>query len=120
MVARALPKVIASAPVVRPLRLAAQTVEMAKSWARLTPTQSLELLHFRYTDSSLCIVKMLSIPMIEFFIDIRALAVDWISEISDDELVDYLFVLVEALKYEHYHDSALARFLFRRALGNPR
>ena len=67
MVARALPKVIASAPVVRPLRLAAQTVEMAKSWARLTPTQSLELLHFRYTDSSLCIVKMFLIPMIEIF-----------------------------------------------------
>ena len=105
MVARALPKVIASAPVVRPIRLAAQTVEMAKSWARLTPTQSLELLHFRYTDSSLS-YDGVGVLLIIHILDIRALAVDWISEIGDDELVDYLF--------------ALARFLFRRALGNPR
>ena len=41
-------------------------------------------------------------------------------KLSDDELCDYLPQLVQALKYEIFHDSALVRFLIRRALGNVR
>ena len=41
-------------------------------------------------------------------------------KLSDDELCDYLPQLVQALKYEIFHDSALVRFLLRRALSNTR
>jgi hypothetical protein len=35
-------------------------------------------------------------------------------------LIDFVFPLVEALRYEQYHDSELACFLIRRSLVSPR
>lgn len=40
--------------------------------------------------------------------------------IEDNELRDYLLQLVQALRHEPYHDSALARFILTRALRNQR
>jgi len=46
--------------------------------------------------------------------------VEWIDVLPDEELLDYLLQLVQVLKYEPYHDSALARFLIRRSLWSSR
>jgi phosphatidylinositol-4,5-bisphosphate 3-kinase len=39
-----------------------------------------------------------------------------LKELPDSDLKNYLLQLVQALKYEPYHDSPLARFLITRAL----
>lgn len=51
---------------------------------------------------------------------VREVAVGWIRELSNDELVDYLPQLLQALKHETYETSPLARFLLERALLSPR
>lgn len=48
------------------------------------------------------------------------MAVGWIRELSNDELVDYLPQLLQALKHETYETSPLAIFLLERALLSPR
>lgn len=78
---------------------------------------SLDLLHFKEFS---CITNysnsINSFPDIE----VRSLAVYWIRGISNDELVDYLPQLVQALKHETYETSSLAGFLLERALTSPR
>ena len=49
----------------------------------------------------------------------RAYAVSCLEPLSDEDLVMYMLQLVQVLKFEAFHDSALARFLLRRALVNP-
>ncbi|KAI9139257.1 hypothetical protein BKA69DRAFT_1086883 [Paraphysoderma sedebokerense] len=49
---------------------------------------------------------------------VRSYAVDRLAEMPDDDLIDYILQLVQALKYESRLDSKLARFLLRRALAN--
>lgn len=51
---------------------------------------------------------------------VRAFAVQCLEQLPDEELRQYLLQLTQVLKYERYHDSALARFLLRRALLRPR
>ena len=51
---------------------------------------------------------------------VREMAISWIRELSNDELVDYLPQLLQALKHETYEASSLARFLLERALLSPR
>jgi len=74
---------------------------MLVDWAPISTVGALELLDSRFADSK-----------------VRAFAVKCLEQLSDDELSDYLLQLVQVLKYEPYHDSALARFLLRRALLN--
>ena len=50
---------------------------------------------------------------------VREFAVVTLERMGDDELEQYLLQLVQLLKYELYHISALSRFLVRRALRNP-
>ncbi|KAM9302106.1 phosphatidylinositol 4-phosphate 3-kinase C2 domain-containing subunit alpha [Gastrophryne carolinensis] len=77
---------------------------LLRSWPPLTPVCALELLDSRFADQ-----------------EVRSAAIRWIEDgISDDELVDLLPQFVQALKYEIYLDSVLARFLLSRALGNIR
>ena len=73
------------------------------SWAPLKPVDAMELLKVSFPDTR-----------------VRATAVEWMEALVDDELCDYLPQLVQALKYEVYHDSSLIRFLVRRALGSVR
>ena len=42
-----------------------------------------------------------------------------IDHMNDNELQEYLLQLVQAVKYEAYHDSPLLRMLLRRALRSP-
>ena len=71
-------------------------------WRLGPPIQALELLDILYSD-----------------IVVREYAVHRISRLEDDELSTILLQLVQVLKYEPYHNSALARFLVRRALISP-
>ncbi len=72
-------------------------------WAPLGPLDALELLDARYADSH-----------------VRAYAVGRLELFTDSQLQDYLLQLTQVLKYEPYHDSALGRFLIRRALRSSR
>ena len=73
------------------------------SWAPLKPADVLELLKVNFPDTR-----------------VRDTAVQWMEAVVDDELCDYLPQLVQAVKYEIYHDSSLVRFLIRRALASVR
>ncbi|XP_078399222.1 phosphatidylinositol 4,5-bisphosphate 3-kinase catalytic subunit gamma isoform isoform X2 [Cetorhinus maximus] len=51
---------------------------------------------------------------------VRTLSVKRLEELDNDHLLRYLLQLVQALKFEPYHDSALARFLIQCALRSKR
>ncbi|XP_072414287.1 phosphatidylinositol 4,5-bisphosphate 3-kinase catalytic subunit gamma isoform [Chiloscyllium punctatum] len=51
---------------------------------------------------------------------VRALAVEKLETLDNSEVLRYLLQLVQAVKFEPYHDSALARFLLKRALRSKR
>jgi len=51
---------------------------------------------------------------------VRALAVSLLEGLDDNELCLYLLQLTQVLKFEPFIDSALARFLLRRALRSPK
>ena len=72
-------------------------------WKPITPVQSLELLDAKYSD-----------PVV------RSYAVSRLEQLEDAEVEDYLLQLTQVLKYEPHHDSALARFLLKRALRNKK
>ncbi|XP_073842946.1 phosphatidylinositol-4-phosphate 3-kinase catalytic subunit Pi3K68D [Musca autumnalis] len=73
------------------------------SWTPLAPLQALELLLPRYPDAK-----------------VRQKAVEWISQLPNDQLVDYLPQLIQALKHDTYEASAMARFLLCKSLESPR
>jgi len=70
-------------------------------WTPPKPIDALELLDSKFAD-----------PVV------RQFAVQCLEPLGEDEFMDYLLQLVQVLKYEPYHDSALARFLLTRALKN--
>ena len=75
---------------------------MMAKWAPLQPLDALELLDARYADSR-----------------VRQHAVNALDTMTDLELRSVVLQLIQVLKYEPYHYSALARFLLRRALASP-
>lgn len=74
-----------------------------KVWRPLPPVQALQLLLPCFPD-----------------IKVREIAVECIQGLSNDELVDYLPQLLQALKHETYEASPLAKFLLSRSLLSPR
>ncbi|XP_043472101.1 phosphatidylinositol 4-phosphate 3-kinase C2 domain-containing subunit beta [Leptopilina heterotoma] len=72
-------------------------------WTPLPPVQALQLLLPCFPDMK-----------------VREMAISWIRELSNDELVDYLPQLLQALKHETYEASHLAKFLLERTLLSPR
>uniref|UniRef100_A0AAG5DMA9 Phosphatidylinositol-4-phosphate 3-kinase n=1 Tax=Anopheles atroparvus TaxID=41427 RepID=A0AAG5DMA9_ANOAO len=76
---------------------------LLKSWTVLSPVQALELLLPRYPD-----------------LEVRRQAVEWIAAMANDEFVDYLPQLLQALKHDTYEGSPLAMLLLRKALESPR
>ncbi|KAM4677920.1 phosphatidylinositol 4,5-bisphosphate 3-kinase catalytic subunit gamma isoform 1-T1 [Discoglossus pictus] len=52
--------------------------------------------------------------------NVRAMAVQKLESLQDDDVLHYLLQLVQAVKFEPYHDSALSRFLLKRALRSKR
>jgi hypothetical protein len=73
-----------------------------RGWPLLPPELALEVLDASFAD-----------PVV------RQYAVTCIDQFSDAQLSDVLLQLVQALKYEQAHNSALARMLVRRALRSP-
>jgi len=78
-----------------------QCYRLLHKWAKPTPHQAIELLDARYTDPT-----------------VREYAVNLLDELSDEEVEQIVLQLCQVLKYEAYHDSALARFILRRAYRN--
>lgn len=72
-------------------------------WDQSTPMQALQLLDRRFMDPK-----------------IRAYAVHLLEDLSDDDLALLMLQLCQQLKFENHVDSALSRFLLRRALQNLR
>ncbi|RYH22899.1 GAF domain-containing protein [archaeon] len=72
-------------------------------WSPLNLVTALTLLDRRYMDSK-----------------VRAYAVHCLEDVPDEELALYMLQLTQQLKFEYYVDSALARFLLRRALTNSK
>jgi phosphatidylinositol-4,5-bisphosphate 3-kinase len=97
---KALPKFLQAVP--KANRFAVQEMyRLMAIWAPMSPLDALELLDAKYADAK-----------------IREYAVNRIDDLPNDDVVDYLLQLVQVLKYEPYHDTALARFLLRRALNS--
>lgn len=71
-------------------------------WERLQPRDALELLDARYADTK-----------------VREYAVSCLATMTDTELKGCVLQLVQVLKYEPYHYSALSRFLLHRSLRCP-
>ena len=78
-----------------------QAYMLLKDWPKVSPQTALELLDCKYSD-----------PLV------RQLAVAWLSDMSDEDLSQYLLQLVQTLKYEPYLDNSLSHLLLRRALLN--
>ena len=58
--------------------------------------------------------------ILDFLCDsIRKYAVQSLEKASITEIQDHLIQIVQALKYEMYHDSHLARALLKLAINNP-
>lgn len=75
---------------------------LLKQWAPLKPVQALDLLDARHAD-----------------LRVREHAVMCMEKLSDAELLLYMPQMIQTLKYDPYHDSALGRFLIRRGLRSP-
>lgn len=76
---------------------------LMKSWSSLMPLEAIELLLPRFPD-----------------LVVRAQAVKWISKFSNDDLIDYMPQLLQALKHDIYEASPLSCFLLGRSLDSPR
>ncbi|KAK3101653.1 hypothetical protein FSP39_005228 [Pinctada imbricata] len=76
---------------------------LVRDWPILEPMQALELLLPQYQDSK-----------------VREFAVTCLKQITSDELADFLPQLVQALKYESYHASHLARLLLEQSCQSVR
>ena len=96
----ALPKVLLSVKWDQP-DIVSEMHTLLYMWKRMEPLQALSLLDSRFPDPK-----------------VRAYAVQLLDELGDDELRPFLLQLVQCLKHEAYHDSALSRFLICRAIQN--
>jgi CRP-like cAMP-binding protein len=80
-----------------------QVYELLDLWEPPVAAQALQLLDRRFMDPK-----------------VRAFAVHCLEELEDEELALYMLQLCQQLKFENHADSALSRFLLRRALTNQR
>lgn len=74
---------------------------LLQTWPTLPADQALALLDFTFPDKN-----------------VRKKACDWLDELPDDELYQYLLQLVQALKFENYLNCDLVKLLLRKALCN--
>eukprot|EP01103_Thecamoeba_quadrilineata_P016510 TRINITY_DN5541_c0_g2_i1.p1 TRINITY_DN5541_c0_g2~~TRINITY_DN5541_c0_g2_i1.p1 ORF type:complete len:1076 (+),score=197.79 TRINITY_DN5541_c0_g2_i1:18-3245(+) len=80
-----------------------EAYKLIQIWAKPNPIQAMELLDAKYPDPC-----------------VRNYAVGIIDTLPDCDILDLMLQLTQVLKHEGYHDSALARFLLRRALANKK
>uniref|UniRef100_H2YQZ6 phosphatidylinositol 3-kinase n=1 Tax=Ciona savignyi TaxID=51511 RepID=H2YQZ6_CIOSA len=76
---------------------------LLNKWPAISVEVALELLDSQHVDEK-----------------VRSLAVKTLKCLSNNKLLAYLLQLTQVLKFEPYHDSALARFLLTRALQSKR
>ena len=76
---------------------------LLNKWARPSPLLALTLLDAKFANTF-----------------VREYAVECIEDFTEEELMLYLLQIIQALKYELYEDSALARLLIRRGLSDPK
>lgn len=76
---------------------------LLKTWSPLQPLEAIELLLPRFPDLA-----------------VRKQATRWISKFSNDDLIDYLPQLLQALKHDIYEASPLSSLLLARSLETPR
>ncbi|KAK3611626.1 hypothetical protein CHS0354_018322 [Potamilus streckersoni] len=76
---------------------------MLQEWKTLEPMQSLELLLPQYPDGR-----------------VRAFAVDCLRRMPTDDLIDFIPQLIQALKFESYHSSDLAKLLLEQSCKSVR
>jgi phosphatidylinositol-4,5-bisphosphate 3-kinase len=81
----------------------AEAIRLVRHWRTPSPVQALQLLDSKFPDPR-----------------VRAVAVGCLELMTDATLGSYLLQLSQVLKFEPHLDSALARFLLRRALRRPR
>ncbi|XP_053384190.1 phosphatidylinositol 4-phosphate 3-kinase C2 domain-containing subunit alpha-like isoform X3 [Mercenaria mercenaria] len=74
-----------------------------KQWSTLQPMQSLELLLPQYPDMK-----------------VRSFAVDCLRMMPTDDLIAFIPQLIQALKYESYHSSPLARLMLEQSCRSVR
>jgi CRP-like cAMP-binding protein len=84
-------------------KMVAELYNILELWDKPTPAYALQLLDRRFMDPK-----------------VRAFAVHCLESLDDTNLALYMLQLCQQLKFENYVDSALSRFLIRRALSNPR
>jgi hypothetical protein len=96
-----IPKLLSCIEYKNPVHLK-ELEKILKLTQNLNPVQSLQLLSGKYLHES-----------------IRKFAVKCLQESSYIKVQDYIIQLVQALKYEMYHDSNLARYLLKMALKYP-
>ncbi|KAI6177250.1 Phosphatidylinositol 3-and 4-kinase [Aphelenchoides bicaudatus] len=70
-------------------------------WADLAPEDALELLLPCFSDQR-----------------VRAKALEWIGKGTSAQLINFIPQILEALRYEQYEDSAIAKFLLHQACKN--
>lgn len=80
----------------------AEAYNLLYTWEPFSYVESLQMLDGRFPDPK-----------------VRAAAVQMLGGLTDNELLSFLLQLTQLLKYEQYHDSALSRFLLRRAISSP-
>ena len=73
-----------------------QVYLLLKDWPAVSPHTALELLDCKYADPT-----------------VRQKAVDWLNQMTDEEIGQYMLQLVQTLKYEPYLDNPLCRLLLR-------
>lgn len=82
----------------------AQLYMMINRWPRLMPEVAMELLDCSYPD-----------------LKVRKFAVSCLENgFTEDKLQQYMLQLVQALKFEPYHDNPITTFLLKRALQNQK
>ncbi|XP_030063346.1 phosphatidylinositol 4,5-bisphosphate 3-kinase catalytic subunit gamma isoform [Microcaecilia unicolor] len=86
-------------------------------WEDLNAVQDIHWLLEHWNPKNLDIATALELLSINFADkNVRKKSVHRLKELPNDEFRRYLLQMVQALKFEAYHDSALARFLIHRAL----
>lgn len=76
--------------------------KMLSHWKPLDPEEAIPFLSHNYGDTA-----------------VRLYAMERVSLLPDDILDTYLYFLVEAIKFESYHQNPLTDFLMERAISSP-
>ena len=98
----ALPKVLKSSPSWRWSSLH-DIYSIVNNWSQLQAIDAMQLLLPAFPDKF-----------------VRKSATEWISNLSNDEICDYLPQLIQALRYELHYDSPLIWFLLKKAYSSVR